>query len=256
MHLDLWQWFFGVSAAVIVGVSKTGVPGVGILVVTLLAMAFGGRQSVGIMLPMLIFADVFAVIWYHRHTQWDKLLRLFPWVVVGMAVGAVSMWLVGKSQSTKDILGIIIGALIIVMLVLHLLRSHMNDRLTPHSRAGVASTGVFAGFTTTVSNAAGPIMTIYLSALGMSKKEFMGTSAWYFFIINVSKVPIYIFLTMLNPAKPVISAHSLIIDAVLLPGILGGVFLGKWMLPRISQRAFNDTVLFLAAIGAIKLIIN
>ena len=256
MHLEVWQWIFGISAALIVGVSKTGVPGVGILVVTLLAAAFGGRQSVGIMLPMLIFADCFAVAWYHRHTQWDKLTRLFPWVIVGMAVGAISMWLIGKSDSTKDIMGMTIGILIILMLVLHLARGHLSDRLTPHSKIGVAGTGVFAGLTTTVSNAAGPIMSIYLAALGMSKKEFVGTSAWYFFAINVSKVPIYIVLTYLNPAKPIMTRHSLIIDAVLTPGILAGVFIGKWILPHISQKAFNSAVLVLAALGAVKLIIG
>jgi hypothetical protein len=256
MHLELWQWIFAVIAAIVVGISKTGVPGVGILVVTLLAMAFGGRPAAGIMLPMLIFADIFAVFWYKEHTRWDKLVKLFPWVVLGMAVGAISMWFVGKSQTTKDILGVIIGVLIILMLALHLLRGRLSERLTPHSRIGVASTGAFAGFTTTVSNAAGPIMTIYLAALDMSKKEFIGTSAWYFLILNVSKVPIYIVLTLLNPSQPVISMHSLAIDAVLLPGILLGVFAGKWLLPRISQRAFNDTVLFLAAAGAIKLIVG
>ena len=91
MHLELWQWILGGTAALMIGVSKTGVPGIGILVVPLLASVFGGRPSVGIMLPMLILADCFAGVWYRRHAQWDKLVRLLPWVVAGMAIGAATL---------------------------------------------------------------------------------------------------------------------------------------------------------------------
>jgi uncharacterized membrane protein YfcA len=113
MHYELWQWAIGAGAAAFIGVSKTGVPGVGILVVPMLAYAFGGRPSVGIMLPMLIFADCFAVAWYRRHAQWDKLIKLLPWVVAGMVLGSTALWIVGEINTSKDILGIIIGILVL-----------------------------------------------------------------------------------------------------------------------------------------------
>ncbi|MDO8684446.1 MAG: sulfite exporter TauE/SafE family protein, partial [Armatimonadota bacterium] len=118
MDLAPIQWTYGAVAAFLVGVSKTGLPGVGILSVPLLAWAFGGLPSVGIMLPMLICGDIFAVAWYRRHAQWDKLIGLLPWVVGGMAVGAGALWMVGKSTSRKDILGIIIGIMTLAMLAL------------------------------------------------------------------------------------------------------------------------------------------
>ncbi|MCE5199653.1 MAG: sulfite exporter TauE/SafE family protein [Armatimonadota bacterium] len=256
MDIQLWQWIYGAAAALLVGISKTGMPGAGILVVTILAMAFGGWQATGIMTPMLIFGDVFAVLWYRQHAQWDKLVKLFPWVAAGMIAGMISLWLVGESKSTKDILGIVIGVMVLGMLALHILKGRFGDKLTPQSKLGVLGTGAVAGFTTMVSNAAGPVMSIYLAGLKMPKRQFIGTLAWFFFIMNLSKVPVYAVLSRLHPAKPMLTVHGLLIDLMLLPAILVGVFIGKWMLLRISQRTFETVVLLLAGAAAIKLIIS
>lgn len=157
MHIELWQWILGAGAAVLVGISKTGIPGTGILVVPMLAYAFGGRQSVGIMLPMLIFADCFAVLWYRRHVQWDKLIGLLPWVVAGLVVGAIGLWITGRLSGSVDVIGRVIGVLVLLMLVINLLQGRLGNKLTPTSKIGIAATGTAAGFTTMVSNAAGPI---------------------------------------------------------------------------------------------------
>lgn len=253
MHLELWQWLYAAAAALLVGVSKTGIPGAGILVVPLLAMAFGGRQSVGVMLPMLIFGDCFAVAWYRRHAQWDKLVKLLPWVVAGMALGAFGLWYTGKIGGSKDYMNIIIGSLVLIMLALYFLQGKLGEQLTPTSKIGTASTGVSAGFATMVSNAAGPVMQIYMAAQKMPKEQFMGTIAWYFFIINLSKLPVYAVLSVNNPAKPIITWESLKVNLMITPVILVGVFIGKWILPRISQKAFDAVVIVLAGIAAVKL---
>ncbi|MHB9024783.1 MAG: sulfite exporter TauE/SafE family protein [Armatimonadota bacterium] len=246
MHLELWQWVFGIAAGLLVGMSKTGVPGLGILVVTLLAMIFGGWESVGVMLPMLIFADIFAVLWYKRHAQWDKLVQLLPWVLVGVAGGAVALHFFGQTEKTKALLNPVIGAVVLLMLALHLLQSRQGERFSHRSKFAVISTGTAAGITTTISNAAGPIMSIYLTAQQLPKEQFMGTIAWYFFLINLTKVPIYSY-------QGLFTRESLLFNLIIAPVILAGVFAGKWMLPRISQRAFDASVLILAALGAIKL---
>jgi len=245
-----------VAAALLVGISKTGIPGVGILVVSLLGAAFGGRPSVGIMLPMLIFADVFAVSWYRRNAHWDKLLMLFPWVAAGMVVGFVFMWKTGESTGTRDILGVVIGILVLLMMAVHLLQRYVGEKITPRSRLGVAWTGSVAGFVTMVSNAAGPIMTLYLAAFRLNKKDFVGTFAWYFFILNLIKIPLYYVLNNLSPQKPLVTVDSLLTDVVLFPGVLVGVYIGRWLLPRISQKAFETVVLLFAGIAAVKLILG
>lgn len=241
-------------AALFIGFSKTGMPGAGILVVPLLAEAFGGRQSVGTMLPLLIVADVFAVAWYRRHAQWDRLVRLGPWVVAGMALGALVLKLMGEAAPGHDRMNQLIGALVLLMLGVHVARSRLGDRLTPHTPAAVAAVGSSAGFTTTASNAAGPIMTIYLQAMGMPKAQFMGTTAWFFMLVNVTKLPVFVALSIANPANPMINGRTLMTDLALCPFILAGVLVGKWMLPRMPQKLFDTLVLALAAVAALRLV--
>ncbi|MCL4507328.1 MAG: sulfite exporter TauE/SafE family protein [Chloroflexi bacterium] len=136
------------------------------------------------------------------------------------------------------------------------MRSRWGDKLVPSSKAALVSTGTLAGFSTAVSNAAGPIMSIYLTGMGLPKNEFMGTSAWYFFIFNLTKLPIYAFLSLVLPAKPMVSSATLVFDLAMLPVIIIGAFIGKWLLPRIPQGMFNGVVLLLAGAGAIKLILD
>lgn len=256
MSLEPWQWALGATAALMVGISKTGIPGIGILVVPLLAAVFGGRLSAGVMLPMLIMGDVFAVAWYRRHARWDKLVGLLPWVVFGMALGTAALKITGDAKGSKDLTDIVIGAMVLSMLALHLLRNRLGEQFAPTSPAGVASTGAGAGFATTVSNAAGPIMQMYLAAHRMPKEQFMGTIAWYFFIINVSKFPIYVVLSAMIPARPLVTASSLAFNAAVFPVIVVGVFIGRWLLPRIPQKMFDVVVIVLAAAGAVRLILS
>jgi hypothetical protein len=251
-----WQLLLGIVAAFLIGVSKTGVPGIGILVVPLLATAFGGRASVGAMLPMLIVGDIFAVRWYHQHTQWKRLTELIPWVLAGMALGAYVLWRLGEMGHRRDLLEPMIGTLVLVMLALHLLRQRWGGQLAPHSVLGIASTGTAAGFATTVSNAAGPIMGIYLTSLRLPKEQFMGTSAWYYLVVNLSKLPIFVALSLMNPAKPMITVRSLLFNVAVIPVIVAGVHVGRWLLPRIPQKLFDEIVLILAAVASVKLMVG
>ena len=248
------HWLLAIAAALITGVSKTGVPGAGILVAPMLAAIFGGFQSAGIMLPMLIFGDFFAIAWYRRHAQWDKIVRLLPWVIAGMAAGTAALWILGESNSKKDVLGMIIGVLVLGMLAISLVQDRLDERFTPTSKIGVAGTGVAAGFTTMVANAAGAIMNIYMMAHRLPKKEFMGTLAWYYFLLNLSKLPVYAALTAAHPDKPMVTGRSLLFNLIICPVILVGVFIGKWLLPRLSQEVFERTVIILATAAAVKLI--
>ncbi len=134
------------------------------------------------------------------------------------------------------------------MAVLHLLERKLGAMLAPKSPVGTAVAGAAAGFATTVSNAAGPIMNMFMIGQGISKEAFMGTVAWYFFLINLTKVPIYAWSGLVTP-------QSLLIDALAIPAILIGVFWGKWLLPRISQKAFDGVTVTFAILGAVQLMI-
>jgi len=256
MQLEPLQIAVGCLCALLIGFSKTGVPGTGILVVAMMPYLFGGRLSVGATLPMLIFADCFAVAFYRSHAQWDRIRQLTPWVLLGLGVGTLFLKELADHPRAKDPLGPIIGGIVLAMLALTLLRNRLGERLAPHGPIGTRATGVLGGFTTMVSNAAGPVMQIYLIATGMPKQQLMGTTAIFFFLINLAKVPLLIWLTYYDPSKPLITLQTFQINLLLFPLILVGALGGRKVLPHIPQKAFNNTVLVLSAIAAVRLLLS
>lgn len=224
--------------------SKTGLPGIGILVVLLLAMAFPAdtKLSVGVLLPMLLTGDVVAVGWYRRHAQWDKLWRLFPAVAVGVGAGAWFLGIVDEAWFRP-----LLGWLILGLLCLELIRNRWKLETVAHHPVFAAAAGLTAGFATTVGNAAGPVMNIYLIARGLPKHQFIGTAAWFFAIVNLTKVPVFLFRGMITP-------QTLQWGLLAAPVVLGGAALGIRVLPHIPQTLFNRLVLALCAVAALKLI--
>ena len=91
MELTVSQMIQGAIAAFLTGFSKTGVVGLGVLIVPLMASVFPAKASTGALLPMLIFGDLFAVAWYRQHAQWRILARILPWVLPGLALGDIAL---------------------------------------------------------------------------------------------------------------------------------------------------------------------
>ncbi|MCX6019039.1 MAG: sulfite exporter TauE/SafE family protein [Chloroflexi bacterium] len=248
------QWALGILAGVIAGASKTGVPGIGILVAVMLPAIFPSREAIGATVPILIFADLFAVRWYSRYTRWDKLTELMPSVVVGMVVGAVVLFALGESSGAKVSINLLIGIVVLAMIVIYVLRLSLGNAMLPTSKPVMRAIGAGAGLSTTVSNAAGPLMSIYMTSLGLEKTEFMGTSAWYFFIFNLTKIPMYLLLDWLTPAHPLFTLRGVTFAALMFPAVLVGVFVGRWLLTRVSQKVFNIITIVGASLGALRLI--
>ncbi len=243
--INLWQWAILMLCAVLVGVSKTGIPGVGILVVPMVASVLPAKVSVGVLLPMLIFADLFAGAYYRRNAQWGHIFRLLPWTVLGIIAGYFVMGKINDNQ-LKPIIGIIV----LIMLALGIWSKNKNIAGGPGSltyKLFAVLLGFTAGLTTMMANAAGPVMIIYLLVVGLPKIQFVGTMAWFFLIVNWIKVP---FIAKLN----LITAESLKLDLCLFPLIIAGAALGIYCLKRIPQKIFNIVVVALAAAAAIKLL--
>lgn len=220
------------------GVAKTGVPGLGTLVVPLMALAASDvRQSAGWLLPLLCVADLFAVFYWRRHAAAGKLFHLAPWVLGGMAMGAAALGM------NERLLRPMVGVIVLAMLAVHLLRRWKGDAaFTPHPGAY----GVTAGFATTVANAAGPVMNLYLLSKRLPKEEFIATGAWFFFLINLTKLPIY-------AAHGMISAHTLAFNAALVPAVACGAVTGRWIVNHLPAREFEALVVALTAISTILL---
>lgn len=239
-QLAIWQWALGVFCAFLVGVGKTGVPGLGILVIPLMVLTIGdARQAAGWLLPVLCIADLFAVYYWRRHAAAGRLFALAPWVVVGMAVGAAALSL------NERVLRPMVGGVVLLMLAAYLWRRLRPDLSNIGTHA--APYGITAGFATTVANAAGPVMSLYLLSKQLPKEEFVATGAWFFFIINLTKLPIYAWHGMIG--RP-----SLTFDALMAPAVLVGALTGKWVLQHIEPKVFEFLVIVLTAISTLLLL--
>ena len=235
-------WLLGITAGLIVGLAKTGFPGCGILAVPLMVMIFPAKLSVGALLPLLIAGDICAVVYYHQHARWKKLLELFPCVLGGIALGTFVLWKIDSVQLKP-----ILGGLILVLLALEIVRKRLDLNDFPHRAWFVVLMGSLAGFATTIGNVAGPVMNIYFISKGFQKAEFMGTMAWYFLIFNCIKIPIYTKLDMINQA-------TLRFDLFIIPAVICGALIGRLVLKMVPQKAFSFIVLFLAAVAATRLL--
>ncbi|MBZ2186768.1 MAG: sulfite exporter TauE/SafE family protein [Bryobacter sp.] len=237
--MEAWQYAAGAACAFMVGMAKTGMPGMGILAIPLMVLTVGdARLAAGWLLPILCMADVFAVYYWRKHAAAARLFQLFPWVAVGIVFGAFTLFLPEKTLRP------LVAAVILVMLLLYLWRRYRSHEIP---QAHPVPYGVAAGFSTTVANAAGPVMSLYLLSMRLPKEDFVATGAWFFFFINLIKLPIYVWQGMIN-------GQSLRFDAFMLPAVLCGALAGRWLIHRIPAHVFEASVLVLTAISTLLLL--
>jgi len=241
--LTALAWALLALGAVVVGLSKTAIPGAGSLAVAIFAAVLPARTSTATLLVLLIVGDVLALALYRRHADWATLLRLAPAVVLGIVAGAVFL-AVADDTGVRRVIGVILLALVLTTLWL---RRRRGDA----SRSGVVALigyGTLGGFTTMVANAGGPVMSMYFLAARFDVRAFLGTAAWFFAIVNVSKVPIAVGLGLLTP-------QSLLVDLALVPAVLVGGAIGWRIAGRLTQAAFDRIVLTLTTLTALYLIV-
>lgn len=236
-------------AALVIGISKTSIGGAGTIAVAIFAAILPAKESTGIILPLLIFGDVFAISIYRRHADWGLLVRLFPYVAVGVVAGAGFIRVVDDTVMRRSI-----GVLLILLVAIHLLRQRRLRRqetvvaMTVRGRRLTSlGFGFLAGFTTMVANAGGPPMSIYLFTMGLGVMSFLGTGAWFFFIVNCFKVPFSIGLGLL-------SLDSLQLDLRLAPAVVVGALIGWWIAKRLDQKKFENWVLGASVVSGLNLL--
>jgi uncharacterized membrane protein YfcA len=233
-HLAPWQWLLGIFSAFMIGVAKTGAPGVGTMIAPLMVLTVGdARLAAAWTLPVLSTADVFAVLYWRRHAEARQLFSLIPWVLVGIAGGAVALSL------NEQIIRRIIGVIIVGMLLVYLWR---RFRPTGQVEGNPAFYGVCAGFATTLANASGPVMNLYLLTKKLPKEKFVATGAWFFFAVNIMKSPVYAWYHLYSRA-------SLLFDLLMVPAVLAGALAGRWLIRHTPQRVFEVAVIALTAVS-------
>lgn len=249
-ELAWWGWVIAIIGGFWIGISKTGIAGLGVLAVAMFTLIFPARASTGIVLPILIVGDIVAVVHYRRNAVWSYLVRIIPWAVLGILLGYFALGLLDSILVGKLIGGVL---LVITLLQFWRMRSANSVELAGealrHNLWLAILVGVLAGFFTMVANASGPIMIIYLLAMGMPKLEFMGTSAWYYFLLNSAKVPLSYNLGLITP-------ESLYFGLLMAPFVVIGGLVGYQILKRINQRLFEQLALALTLIAAVRLIVG
>ncbi len=239
-ELTLIDWVAVIGASFIVGLSKSGIKGISIIIVALLVFVFGAKASTGILLPMLIVGDIVAVIYYNRHAQWKYLIKLLPFMMIGVLLGT---W-IGDKLSEETFRRSMAIVIFISVLIMFWWDKRKSKNVPQHiGFAGVM--GLTAGFTTMVGNLAGSFANIFFLAMRLPKNAFIGTTAWLFLIINLFKVPFHVF------SWGTITTETIQVSAVAVPAIFIGLFVGIRVLKKVNDTLFRRFILVMTALGAV-----
>jgi len=228
--------------ALLIGMAKTGVHGAGMMAVPLLAGVFGGIFSSGVMLPLLLLADVLGVWYYRKHASWPHLKLLFPWAAAGVVVGTVAGSFIGDGVF-KSIMSITIIISVGIMIWLE----RKPDQV-PRQRWFAALSGLAGGFTSMVGNLAGSVMAIYFLSIRLPKNSFIGTTAWFFLVLNAFKLPFHIFFWK------TISWEVVWLDLMLLPLIIIGAVAGIWVVRQFSDRSYRWFIMIMTVLAALSML--
>ncbi len=230
--------------ALCLGVSKTGFPGLAILNVLIMAELFGAKNSVGVILPLLVVCDLVVYPLFRNYASWGQVWPLLPATLLAI-VGASFLldWLDDGAARR------VIGAIILLMLALQLLREFKRDFLEhlPDSRLFRWFSCLLIGVSTMLANAAGPVFSLYALVHRMKKEDFLGVGARLFLLVNLFKIP---FLGNLD----LINAESLKLNLLLLPALLLGIFAGKGLVRHVPQRLFEILLYGFSAIAGARLL--
>ncbi|HTF21619.1 MAG TPA: sulfite exporter TauE/SafE family protein [Chryseolinea sp.] len=239
-HLTYGELLLFLTVGMLTGMAKTGVHGAGMLSVPLLALIFGGQKSSGVMLPILVLADVLGVWYYHRHAAWQHLKILFPWAAVGVVLGTI----VGNYIDDgvfKVIMAVVIVASVATMIWLE--RGHREQ--VPHNKLFGVGSGILGGFTSMVGNLAGTVMAVYFLSMRLPKNAYIGTTAWFFMVTNWFKVPFHVF------AWHTINLNTVLLALVTLPAIVLGAFLGIQIVKILSETMYRWFIIVMTLVAAL-----
>lgn len=238
-------WLLAFVAVFLLGISKAGLKGIDILIVTILVLVFGAKPSSGILLPLLCVGDIIAVFYYRRHVNWVHLFRLLPWMAAGVLAG---VWVgneIDEGTFKKVMAGIIILAIITM-----LFNEMRKSQEVPKNKVLAAVLGLAAGFTTMLGNLAGPFANLYFLLVRFDKNEFIGTAAWLFLFINLFKVPFHLFVWE-TIAKP-----TLLISTILAPVTIIGFIIGVRIIQYIKNESYRKMIIALTLVGAFVILFS
>jgi len=241
--LDPYFVAIATLAVLIVGLSKAGLLGsLGMVGVPLLSLVMPARDAAGMMLPVLLAMDAIAVYAYRKDVDWRIIRIMLPGAMVGTLV-AWALWAFISDAAVLLFVGVV--TLLFILDAILPLRKKLEG--LPPSRGWGTFWGGFAGFTSFVSHTGGPPFQIYVLPQRLPPSIYSGTTAVFFAIVNTAKLVPYFFLGQLN-------VHNLQLSAALIPVGIAGVFLGIFLVKRISMALFYRIAYWLVFLLALKLV--
>lgn len=242
--LPFFHWVLYFFSALVIGLAKSGLTGLGVISIPIMAVIFGGKASSGLILPLLVMADTLSVFYYNRHADWTPIWKLLPATIAGTLIG---VW-VGDSiddELFKDLIGVFILGSIVLMLVQE--RGGLPPVVT-QSRLFASFFGLLGGFSSMIGNAAGPFLTVYLLSLRLPKNNFISTSIWFFLLINLFKVPLHLFFWK------TITLSGFALNLLALPVIALGVFTGFHLVKYLPEKTYRYMVIGMTVLLALGLL--
>lgn len=245
MQIDIALFIVGSIVALAIGLSKGGLGGtLGAIATPLMALVLPGDQVVGLLLPILIFADIFALAFHWR--RWDKklVLLLLPGAVIGVTIGTYFITNV-PTETLRRLLGVIV----LFFAFYKLFEKQLLSRLPYHPKDwhGVFA-GTVAGFSSALAHVGGPPISIYLLLQNVTPRVFIATNALFFAILNWIKVPYYFYADLFD--------FGLLWQmAWMLPLVALGVWIGRWGADKVNSQTYEKIILILLIISALMLII-
>lgn len=240
------QWLVLALSAICIGMSKTGVQGMMLLIVPFMAMAFGAKESTGVILPMLCMADIVAVAYYKRIADWKIVLKLLPTAILGFFV-AIAVDKLVPAGEFKRLMG---WTLALALLVMFWNEFSGKEHKFMNKWWYSALFGLLGGFTTMIGNAAGPVMSVYLLSMRKDKMSYVGINAWFFLVVNLLKVPLQTFVWH-N-----ITWDSFALDAMMIPVILVGAFIGIRIVRWFPEKAFRRFIQAVTVLAVLLMLIK
>ena len=234
------QFLFAGIACLLMGISKAGLKGLGVIVVIFMALAFDAKASTGVLMPLLIGADLIAIYTYREDVNWRTLWMMVPWIIIGVLIAVFVGDNISAALFKKVMAGIVaMGA----FLMLWTKRLKWTDISVPKPVTVVI--GLIVGFTTMLGNLAGPFSDLYFIAGRFPKDHFIATTAWLFFFINIFKLPFHIFVW------ETIDMTTLQYDVLLLPIVAIGFLVGYRLVKLFNNESFHYYVIGMTLLGGL-----
>ncbi|MCI0535905.1 MAG: sulfite exporter TauE/SafE family protein [Verrucomicrobiales bacterium] len=246
MH-DLAATALAALGVLFIGLSKAGFGGgMGMLTMPLCVVAFGAKDALGILLPLLCAGDAFSLYYFWGKWQRRNLVYLLPSVFVGVIIG---VRLIGQFSPRE--LNIAIGTLAVLFVSFQFVKETIfraEGVFSPNHFVGVP-VGLAAGITSTFAHGAGPIVSLFLIPQKMPKEIYAGTTILVFTWINWIKLVFFL-------AHQIVTRDTIVTSLHFFPLVPIGVVLGVWLNRRISEQLFCRLIYAFTFAAGLQLIFN